>query len=189
MELRALLRGKQLDETQEPGWLQFEDTDHAVEWCEDQLLGEADAAPAAVDGVTDIGQQYLCAGMTGEELEALRQAGEERRFAAGTLIVNAGDAADSLYFILSGEVEVSIDTDSGQRLRLTTLGPGMGFGEVALLNQQRRTANVMATVDTLCLENGFDALKNPMKTKMLVNMASDFARKIERETELVQHLG
>jgi glutaminase len=90
---------------------------------------------------------------------------------------------------LSGEVEVTVDTDDGNPLRLTTLGPGTVFGEIALVNRQRRTADVMATRDTVCLQVCFDTLSADIRTKMLINMASYFAGKIEHATQLMQHLG
>lgn len=83
---------------------------------------------------------------------------------------------------------MSIATDSGHEVRITTLGPGMVFGEIALLNNNRRTANVTAAADTVCLEIPFDALQDAVRNKMLVNLASYFASKIERDTELVKHL-
>ncbi|UHD16585.1 glutaminase A [Thiocapsa bogorovii] len=176
---------------QEPGPLHFEDTDHAVEWCENQLIAEADTTGADIS-VADLSHQYLCTAMTGEEIEALRQAGREREFKGGSLIFNAGDCAESMFFILSGEVEVWIDTGAGHplshHLRLASLGPGMVFGEVALVNQKRRTANVSAVMDTRCLELRFDAITETLRVKMLMSMASHFANKIERDTQLIQQL-
>ena len=171
----------------EPGPLHFDDTDHAVEWCENQLIGEADTT--GVDtSVADLSHQYLCAAMTGDELEALRQAGREHEIKAGSRIFNAGDCAESMFFIFSGEVEVWIDTGAGHHLRLTSLGPGMVFGEVALVNRKRRTANVSAVTDTRCLELRFDDIPEALRVKMLMSMASHFANKIERDTQLIQQL-
>ena len=137
----------------------------------------------------DPGQQYLCSGMTKIELAHLNGAGIEKQFAAGTQIVRAGDSADCLYFILSGEVEVLVDTDAGKQLRLATLGAGTVFGEVDLVNRERRTANVTATMDSVCLQVCFDALEDGVNTKMLVNMASYLASKIQQDTELMHYLG
>jgi glutaminase len=180
---------KNVEKQQRPGWLDFDGTDHAVQWCEDRLLRDANLATDSVAVVEDLAQQYLCADMSDKELEILKAVGEERRFAAGKRIFSAGDAAESMFFIFRGEVDVSVDSDSGSQVRLTTLGAGMVFGEVALLNQRQRTANVTAAVDTHCLEVRFDALEEPMRTKILVNMASYFARKIKQDTELLKHLG
>ena len=174
---------------QEPGWLHFEDTDHALEWCEDRLIDAADLASRAEPCATELCDQYLCSGMTEVELEDLRRTATERRFPAGARIVRAGDPAESLYFILSGQVDVLVDTDAGHQLRLTTLGAGTVFGEVALVNRKRRTADVVAATDAFCLEVRFDALADTVRNKMLVNMASYFAGKIEQDTELMQHLG
>ncbi|NCC26684.1 MAG: glutaminase A [Gammaproteobacteria bacterium] len=156
---------------QEPGPLHFEDADHAVEWCENQLIAEAEMTGTGTS-VQDLGAQSLCSGMTSTELEELRASGEERTFPSGSHIFRAGDAAESMYFIFGGEVEVWIDAGSGHRLRLSTLGPGMVFGEVAFMNQKRRTANVSATAETQCLELRFDAIRDALRIKMLMNLAS-----------------
>jgi glutaminase len=177
---------------QEPGPLHFEDADHAVEWCENQLIAEAETTGsenAIGASVQDLGAQYLCSGMTRAELEELRASGEERTFPAGSRIFRAGDAAESMFFIFGGEVEVWIDSGSGHHLRLSTLGPGMVFGEVAFMNQKRRTANVSAATETQCLELRFESIREALRIKMLMNMASHFASKIERDTLLIQQLG
>ena len=174
---------------QVPDWLQFDDTDHAVEWCEDRLLVEAELASSSDPCRTDLCDQYLCSDMTPEELNELHEVGAERRFPAGSTIVHSGDPAKSLYFILDGQVDVLVATDDGHQLRLTTLGRGTAFGEVALVNRKRRTADVVAVTEAVCLEVDFDNLSDAVRTRMLVNMASHLASKIERDTELMRHLG
>ncbi len=174
--------------TQSPGWLNFEDTDHAVQWGEDRLLAQA-KVEGSLAAVNDLADQYLCADMTPEELDRLRCIGEQRHFAAGTRIFAAGDRAESMFFISDGEVDVSVDSDAGHSVRLTTLGSGTVFGEVALLNQHQRSANVTASGDTSCLEVRFDALGETLRTKILINMASYFARKIQQDAELLKRLG
>jgi CRP-like cAMP-binding protein len=65
----------------------------------------------------------------------------------------------------------------------------MVFGEIALLSRTQRTANVSATKNTRCLEIGFEAIADSIKVKMLANMASYFAGKIDHDTQLIRRLG
>ena len=127
--------------------------------------------------------------MSTQELEALWAAGRECHFAAGERVVRAGDPANSLYFILAGQVDVVVATEDGHQLRLTTLGQGTAFGEIALVNRIRRTADVIAVTEAVCLEVPFHELADELRTRMLLNMVSYLARKIERDTELMRHLG
>ena len=58
---------------------------------------------------------------------------------AGQVVFRQGDQADRYYVIESGAAEVI-----GDGRLVTTLGPGDGFGEVALLRKVPRTATVQA---------------------------------------------
>jgi CRP-like cAMP-binding protein len=59
--------------------------------------------------------------------------------AAGQDVFRQGEEGDSFYVIKQGEVEVIGD---GRQVR--TMGPGDGFGEIALMHATRRTATVRA---------------------------------------------
>ncbi|HYO32007.1 MAG TPA: MFS transporter [Nocardioidaceae bacterium] len=61
---------------------------------------------------------------------------------AGHVVFQQGDVGDHYFVIESGEVEVV-----GDGKVVATLGPGVGFGEIALLRRIRRTATVRATSD------------------------------------------
>jgi glutaminase len=183
--LRKRLQSLPID-TQSPGWLHFSDADHAQEWCEEQLLDKVDLA--GPDRVVSLAQQHLCVDMSADELERFESLGERRCFRAGQCVVKAGDAAESMFFIYSGELEVVVDADAQKQLRLKTLGPGTVFGEMALLNDQKRSADVVAAADVVCLEVRFDDIDDDLRTRILANMASYFARKIQHDTSLMQHL-
>ncbi len=68
----------------------------------------------------------------------------------GEVIFREGDPVDSVYFIISGEVQVMTERQSFR------LGPGEFFGEIALLREGRRTAGVTAltTCQLLLLDRG-----------------------------------
>ena len=68
---------------------------------------------------------------------------EHRRVAAGTTIVNEGDQGREFFVILDGTARVI-----REGRRIATLGPGSGFGELALLlDNVPRNATVVADTD------------------------------------------
>ncbi len=80
----------------------------------------------------------LFAGLTPEQRETLILHFRPRQASPGDRVIRAGDKADSIYFISSGEVEVSVGK---KRMKL---GPGNFFGEMALLSGEPRSADVTA---------------------------------------------
>ncbi len=72
-------------------------------------------------------------------------------FPPGVYIVEQDEPATSLYFILSGQVDVIQDQPSGARQVLDRLSSGEFFGELALARHSLRTAHVVAVDSVTCL--------------------------------------
>lgn len=60
------------------------------------------------------------------------------------VVFAAGDASDSLYVILQGRVKVQMSDAEGKEVILAVLGPGEFFGEMSLIDDQPRSATVVA---------------------------------------------
>jgi MFS family permease len=75
-------------------------------------------------------------------VEHLARSLEPLAVPAGSVVFAQGDVGDRYYVIESGEAVVL-----GDGRALATLGPGEGFGEIALLRSTRRTATVRAVTD------------------------------------------
>lgn len=84
-------------------------------------------------------------GLSEAELRALEQSGRREWREAGAVIFAEGDAAASLYLILSGSVVISRgeERDSAS-VELSRLGPGELFGELALFDGAPRSATASA---------------------------------------------
>jgi len=74
-------------------------------------------------------------------------------FSTGEHIIKFGNKGDEIFVLLSGQVDVFIPTKIGEKF-IETLEPGAVFGEIAMIGQVTRTANVRAskTAEVLCLK-------------------------------------
>ncbi|HTK97087.1 MAG TPA: glutaminase A [Pseudomonadales bacterium] len=123
--------------------------DLGLEWCERRLL-ERYAMRRSEAGLGGLLEHRLCAGVTPADVAHLERIVERREFEPGALIVHRGDPADALYFLVKGDVSVVVELPKGGYKRLSTLTPGMGFGESALIAGGVRSADVRADSAVEC---------------------------------------
>jgi signal transduction histidine kinase len=83
------------------------------------------------------------------ELQALKRTAKTMHFHAGELIFEQGDPGDGIYVVESGQVEISALISGQQRRVLSRLEPGSFFGEMAVLDNQTRSATATAATETL----------------------------------------
>src|SRR6266581_9675123 len=69
------------------------------------------------------------------------------RITVRSVLFRAGDAGDALYLIERGKIRICVQATDGHELTLTELGRGDFFGEMALLEGQRRSANAVVADD------------------------------------------
>ena len=65
-------------------------------------------------------------------------------FAPGELIIRQGDEGDSMYFVTSGQVEISYAGIDRSEIQVAVISPGEFFGEASLLTGEIRNANAIA---------------------------------------------
>jgi signal transduction histidine kinase len=94
--------------------------------------------------MVSIEDNKLFAGLAAGELELLRAAAREMSFASDQLIFKEGDAGDGIYFVKDGLVQISAGVGYGDIKVLTRIRQGELFGEMAVLDNQPRSANATA---------------------------------------------
>jgi glutaminase len=172
----------------------FADVDAALEWCEDLLLGATGSAAGDDDSPGSLSEQELMAGMSPRELDAIERMTEVLKLGAGELVFTEGDDSDAVYFLLGGRVRVRLPLGAGREQRLATLGPGVAFGEMAFLDEARRSADVVAETDAVVARLPIDdfrllADEHPGITeRFAVNMVRNLSGRLRRANDQVRRL-
>jgi CRP/FNR family cyclic AMP-dependent transcriptional regulator len=86
----------------------------------------------------------LFASFPEEQLRMLTTMVTRRSAPRSTTIMAGGDATDSLYIVLSGRLKVMMSDSDGKEVILSILGPGEFFGEMGLIDDEPRSASVVA---------------------------------------------
>jgi len=86
----------------------------------------------------------LFASFPEEQLRTLATVVSRRSATRGSIIIAAGDPTDSLYIILSGRFKVMMSDAEGKEVILSILTGGEFFGEMGLIDDEPRSASVVA---------------------------------------------
>jgi CRP-like cAMP-binding protein len=89
----------------------------------------------------------ILAGLNDAQLAHLSDFMELQEVLQWAVIFKQGDASDSMYLVMSGELRARTMV-SGKETILATFGPGEFFGDMALFDQGPRSADVLANVDS-----------------------------------------
>jgi CRP-like cAMP-binding protein len=81
------------------------------------------------------------------ELERFSHVAVPRSFPAGTRVFHEGDSSDACYIVSEGSFRVTREHSDGRAITLATLGPGEIFGELAMLDGDKRSASAESITD------------------------------------------
>ena len=79
-----------------------------------------------------------------EDLERIAELAVPRAFEPGQVVFREGDASDTCYVVRSGHARAVREHSGGRTITLATFGTGDIFGELALFEDERRSATVEA---------------------------------------------
>jgi glutaminase len=167
----------------------FPDVDTALEWCEDQLLAHSpyDAAQPKFA----ISEIDLFRGLRPEECRLVEKIVQPLQFEKGDVIIREGAKANLLFVLARGKVSVQIRVpgQGGRRKRVASIGPGLSFGEMALLDGGKRSADIVADERVICY--GFQveqlqalAAEHPnIMITILGNLTREFSERLRHANE------
>jgi CRP-like cAMP-binding protein len=105
----------------------------------------------------------LFSGLQRDEIQRFAELTRERAYPKGSVILFQDDPGDSLFVLRAGRVKVVLIGEDGREVILGVLEPGAHFGELALIDDQPRSAHVIAMDDS----------------QLLILRREDFRRRVE----------
>lgn len=111
----------------------------------------------------------------------------ERTYPKGSVILFENDPGDSLYIVRSGRVKVVLIGEDGREVILGVLGVGEHFGELSLIDQQPRSATVIAMEDASLLILHRDDFRRRVEASPAVAWAllTELSRRLRRADEQI----
>jgi CRP/FNR family transcriptional regulator, cyclic AMP receptor protein len=86
-----------------------------------------------------------------DELQRFAEVTREKEYPKGSVILFEDDPGESLFIVRAGRVKVVLVSEDGREVILGVLGVGDHFGELSLIDDQPRSAHVIAMEDTTLL--------------------------------------
>ena len=82
------------------------------------------------------------------DLQRIAELALPRRFEPGEVVFREGDASDTCYVVREGHARAVRTHGDGRTITLATFGPGDIFGELAMFEDERRSATIEAIEPT-----------------------------------------
>ena len=131
----------------------------------------------------------LLSGLGDVELRSLAGHVKVQRYRTGDVIVGQGEAGASVYIVLQGRADVIYHGKPGaDGTRLNELGPGDFFGEIALLEDVPRSADVVAATTTTCAVLSREVFQGRLlaSPEVAAGLLAGLSRRVRALSELVE---
>src|SRR5437879_7455445 len=125
------------------------------------------------------------------ELERVTEISREPTYPRNSVIRFEDGPGDALYVVAEGQVEVVLIGEDGREVILSVLGEGEFFGEMALIDDEPRSAHVIAMEDSTLLvlrREDFQGILKQTPASALA-LLRELARRLRRGDEEVGRLG
>jgi glutaminase len=180
------------------GGITAADVDDALEWWEERVLAEVFPGGASIE--LPLARQELLRGVAPEQLAAIEEAVSFEELGVGAYLAHEGDPSDCVYFLLSGQISVRLAPHDrrgdghGNAPRLAGFGPGAAVGELALLDESPRSADLVvdrptrvATLSVRDLDE-LDAALPGLKATVYANLAHSLSERLRRANGRIRAL-
>jgi CRP-like cAMP-binding protein len=106
------------------------------------------ATPSSAEVVELLARVPVFSTLQADDLRRIEQLAVPRSFHTGQVVFREGDESDTCYIVHAGRTRAVHEHGDGRTITLATFGPGDIFGELALFEDELRSATVEALQDT-----------------------------------------
>jgi CRP-like cAMP-binding protein len=172
----------------------FDDTEKALGDAEERLLSRlgrsSELSPRGI-----IASSPILAGLTREQIRSLGKFARRQTILKEQAVFSQGEVGDRAYLVVRGRMDVLIDIPGSNRKRqVSSLAEGTIFGEMGLLDGEKRSATVRATQASRCFSIGrdeFDALRREypdIALLLMQNLGRQFAERLRLANNIISEL-
>jgi CRP/FNR family cyclic AMP-dependent transcriptional regulator len=129
----------------------------------------------------------LFKGLEASAVQRFAEATREKSYPRGSVILFEHDPGDALFIVREGRVKVVLIGDDGREVILGVLGVGDHFGELALIDDQPRSAHVIAMEDATLLVLHRDDFKRRVEESPSISWAlmQELSRRLRRADDKI----
>jgi SulP family sulfate permease len=171
----------------------FLDMDRALEYAEDQILcGELIETP---DRQYALSEMDIFAGFSEKEIKIVESRLVLENYMSGDVIIRESDRDRDLFMLARGMVSVKMQLQNNRReRRLNSITAGVTFGEIALLDNKPRSADVVTESDVTIYRLTYGKFLDLQQSepnvanKLILNMALNLSTRLRLNTEEIKVL-
>lgn len=98
-----------------------------------------------------LAQHVLFTDLSEDERSEIAQIARQKSVAQGNTVFQKGDGGDAMFGVLSGTIAIQITSQDGEHRTVNHLTQGELFGEIAIIDGQDRTADAVASRDSVLM--------------------------------------
>ena len=138
-----------------------------------------------MDAIETLRQVELFEHLTDEQLALLAAQSRELSFRKHAVLMTEGDVGESMYVMTSGLAKVFVSDEDGKELVLYQQGPGAVIGDIALLDDEPRSASVSTLEKSTALMIGKGAFLDCLREspEMGINIIRSLTRRLRTATD------
>lgn len=145
---------------------------------------------AQLENILVLKKSALFTSVSTSDLRAVADVAEELRFGTDEVIVNEGDIGDALYLIKDGLVKVTKGVGTGRSIDLASMEVGECFGEMAAIDEEVRSATVVAAGECVVLRISKDDLLDVLREypHISIKLLRIFVKRLRRANRQIETL-